>query len=156
MLLFSLHFLHREMGKSPGLYFDIGKKARGYYHSMTLQFPFLISVWYNTDIFFFHLDVLYKDFAQQPKMYEINYQDSTWSFDLSFKSNFPLNLFSCFFLNFSISFPAQTILLKILDNDNETFSNYEFFFWLLQLWQFKTLSRDSVLSLDSSYPIQAR
>lgn len=43
------------MGGCPGLYFDIGKKAR---------------------------DVLYKDYAQQPPTY-FNYQCFKWNFDLS-------------------------------------------------------------------------
>ncbi|XP_062116441.1 mitochondrial outer membrane protein porin of 36 kDa-like isoform X1 [Humulus lupulus] len=46
------------MSNCPGLYFDIGKKAR---------------------------DVLYKDYARQPKINEINYQGCDWSFDLSCK-----------------------------------------------------------------------
>ncbi|KAL5544389.1 hypothetical protein UlMin_008173 [Ulmus minor] len=46
------------MAKGPGLYFDIGKKAR---------------------------DVLYKDFDQKPTFHLINYRGCDWSFDLSCK-----------------------------------------------------------------------
>lgn len=86
------------MSSCPGVYFDIGKKAKGFINSFLL-FLFQSFTRMNLDPgifkrilthFFFVLGVLHKDYAKLSPIH-FHYQIVDWNLDLSCQGNVNIN-----------------------------------------------------------------